>query len=54
MLLGDYMNALLIFSALCLVLFTTIVYLVHKQIKKDDEEIHRLATTQKQAIHSRN
>jgi hypothetical protein len=53
MLLGDHVNVLLIFSALCLALFTYIVYYVHKQMKKDDQEIHQLAAA-RLAEHSRN
>jgi hypothetical protein len=44
--LGDNMSAVLIFSALCLLLFSFITYRVHKQMEVEDEEIHRLAAVE--------
>lgn len=45
--LGDNMNAVLIFSAVCLLLFSYITYRVYKQMEAEDEEIHRLAAVER-------
>lgn len=45
--LGVNMTAVLIFTILCLMLFSFVVYMVYREMQKEDKTIHALARVER-------